>query len=259
VRCAEPRDLVQAYLDRELDLAKSLEIEHHFRECVTCSEAYEEGRRLRTALNEGELYFSAPPDLHKRIRAVVRDEVRGSARPRLFGWRAMALGLPAALAAIIALSIVPLLRRPMTTDLLVDEIVSGHVRSLMADHLTDVASSDKHTVKPWFDGKLDFSPAVVDLADHGFPLVGGRLDYLGNRSVAALVYARQKHFINLFVWPSTREGRPGEPKLSRNGFNLIHWNASEMTYWAVSDLNPAELGEFAELVRQRTEATPRPG
>ena len=169
----------------------------------------------------------------------------------------MALGLPAALAAVIALSIVPLLRRPLTTDLLVDEIVSGHVRSLMADHLTDVASSDKHTVKPWFDGKLDFSPAVVDLADHGFPLVGGRLDYLRNRSVAALVYARQKHFINLFVWPSTRDGGVGEPKLSRHGFNVIHWKASEMTYWAVSDLNPAELEEFAGLIRERVAAAPR--
>jgi len=139
----------------------------------------------------------------------------------------------------------------MTRDFSIDEIVSGHVRSLMADHLTDVASSDKHTVKPWFDGKLDFSPAVVDLADHGFPLVGGRLDYLGSRSVAALVYARQKHFINLFVWPSTREGDLGEPKSSRHGFHLIHWNAAEMSYWAVSDLNPAELEEFAGLIRNR--------
>jgi anti-sigma factor RsiW len=259
VSCTEPRDLVQAYLDRELDLPKSLEMEQHFRDCVTCSEAYQEGRRLRTTLNGGDLYFNAPPDLHERIRAVVRDEVRGIARPRLFRWRAMAFAVPVALAAVIALSIVPLLRRPMTTDLLVDEIVSGHVRSLMADHLTDVASSDKHTVKPWFDGKLDFSPAVVDLADHGFPLVGGRLDYVGNRSAAALVYARQKHFINLFVWPSSHEENRDAPKVSRYGFNLIHWNASEMTYWAVSDLNPAELGEFAELVRQRTEATPRPG
>lgn len=257
MRCAEPRDLAQAYLDRELDLAKSLEMEQHFRECVTCSEAYEEGRRLRTALNECDLCFSAPPDLHKRIRAAVRDEVRRSARPRLFTWRAMAFGLPIALAAVLALSIVPLLRRPTTTDLVVDEIVSGHVRSLMADHLTDVASSDKHTVKPWFDGKLDFSPAVVDLADHGFPLVGGRLDYLGNRSAAALVYARQKHFINLFVWPSSHEENRDAPKVSQHGFNLIHWNTSEMTYWAVSDLNPAELEEFAGLIRERMAPAPR--
>ena len=249
--CAEPRDLVHAYLDGELDLAKSLEIEEHLHQCATCSQAYEEGRRLRTALNGGGLYFDAPADLQKRIRTVTRGEATSSARPRSFGWRALAFGLPAALAAVIALSIVPFLERPATTHLLVDEIVSGHVRSLMADHLTDVASSDKHTVKPWFDGKLDFSPAVVDLADHGFPLVGGRLDYLGNRSVAALVYARQKHLINLFVWPATREAELGEPKLSRHGFHLMHWSAAEMSYWAVSDLNPAELEEFAGLIRSR--------
>jgi len=251
VSCAKPQDRVHAYLDRELDLGKSLEMEEHFRQCATCSQAYEEGRRLRTALNEGGLYFNTPLDLRKRIRAVTRGAARSNAGARSFRWRAVAFGLPAALAAVIALSIVPLLRRPMTRDFSIDEIVSGHVRSLMADHLTDVASSDKHTVKPWFDGKLDFSPAVVDLADHGFPLVGGRLDYLGNRSVAALVYARQKHFINLFVWPSTSEGDLGEPTLSRHGFHLIHWNAAEMSYWAVSDLNPAELEDFAGLMRNR--------
>jgi len=232
-------------------------MEQHFRGCATCSEAYEEGRRLRTALNEGELYFSAPADLHKRIRAGVRDEARRGARPRFSSWRATAFGLPAALAAVIALSIVPLFRRPMTPDLLVDEIVSGHVRSLMAEHLTDVASSDKHTVKPWFDGKVDFSPAVVDLADHGFPLVGGRLDYLGNRSVAALIYARQKHFINLCVWPSSHEETRGAPEVSRHGFNLIHWDSSGMTYWVVSDLNPAELEEFAGLIRDRMASAAR--
>jgi anti-sigma factor RsiW len=257
VSCMEPRDLVQAYLDRELDLAKSLEMEQHFRECRTCSAANEEGRRLRSALKEGELYFGAPADLHERIRAMVRTEARDSARPRSVRWRGMAFAVPVALAALIVLSIVPLLRRPMTSDLVVDEIVSAHVRSLMADHLTDVASSDKHTVKPWFDGKLDFSPAVVDLADHGFPLVGGRLDYLRNRSAAALVYARQKHFINLFVWPSAHEENRDTPRLSRHGFNVVHWNNSEMTYWIVSDLNSAELEEFAGLIRERMAPAPR--
>ena len=121
--CAKPQDLVHAYLDRELDLGKSLEMEQHFRECVTCSEAYEDGRRLRTALNKGGLYFDSPPDLHERIRAVTRDQASSSARPRSLRWRGVAFGLPAALAAVIALSIVPLLRRPMTRDFSIDEIV----------------------------------------------------------------------------------------------------------------------------------------
>src|SRR5207302_6172643 len=180
------------------------------------------------------------------MRAVTRGAARSNAGARSFRWRAVAFGLPAALAAVIALSIVPLLGRPTTRDFSIDEIVSGHVRSLMADHLTDVASSDKHTVKPWFEGKLDFSPAVVDLADHGFPLVGGRLDYLAGYPVAALVYGRQRHFVNVFVRPdSGADGR--ERSLSRHGFQVIRWSQAGMSYWAVSDLNPADLGELVAL------------
>jgi anti-sigma factor RsiW len=199
VSCTEPRDLVHAYLDRELDLAKSLEMEQHFGECVTCSEANEEGRRLRTALNEPEVYFRAPPDLHERIRVAVRDEARGSAHPRLFRWRAMAFAVPVALAAVIALSIVPLLRQPMTPDLLVGELVSGHVRSLMVDHLVDVESTDQHTVRPWFNGKIDYAPPVTDFAASGFALLGGRMDYVAGRPVAVLVYRHQAHLVNLFI------------------------------------------------------------
>ena len=253
--CTEPKDLVDAYLDRELDLAKSLDIEAHLKECTVCSEAYEEGRRLRTILSDGELYFRAPAELRSGIRKSLRHNTKTNPRRRSFTWRAMAFGAPLALAATVLLTIIPLQKGRTTNDLLVDEIVSGHVRSLMADHLTDVASSDKHTVKPWFDGKLDFSPVVVDLADHGFPLIGRRLDYLGNRSVAALVYGRQKHFINVFVWPSAR-GDDRSPTLSRHGFNVTHWKTSEMTYWAVSDLNAGELEEFAGLIRTRVAPSP---
>ena len=257
MKCTEPKDLVHAYLDRELDLPRSLEVEAHLRECAVCSDAYDQGRRLRTMLSDGQLYFSPPADLRSGIRTALRHDAKTSARRRFFTWRALAVGAPIALAATMLLAIIPLLNGRTTDDLLVDQIVSGHVRSLMADHLTDVASSDKHTVKPWFDGKLDFAPGVVDLADHGFPLIGGRLDYLGDRSVAALVYGRQKHFINLFVWPSAREVDRG-PTFSRHGFNVIHWTTPEMTYWAVSDLNPGELEEFAELIRARVASSPTP-
>jgi anti-sigma factor RsiW len=249
--CAAPRELIHAYLDGELDIVRSLEMEEHLKGCTICADAYEAQRQLRSELSVHELSFRAPPSLHKRIREAMRIELEGKGWSWTTGWRWLSVAVPAAAVAVLTLAVLPLLGRSGGGDQLIDEVVSGHVRSLMADHLTDVASSDKHTVKPWFDGKLDFSPAVVDLAEHGFPLVGGRLDYLENRPVAALVYRRHKHFINLFVWPTTATSAPPEHRVSRHGFTLIHWAASGMTYWAVSDLNPAELSEFAELLRGR--------
>jgi anti-sigma factor RsiW len=249
--CAAPRELIHAYLDGELDIVRSVEMEEHLGECTTCSGAYEAQRRLRSELSVQELGFKAPRSLRKRIRKAVRIEAKGDGWSWAGGWRWLSAAVPVAALAVLVLFILPLLGRSAGDDRLIDEVVSGHVRSLMVEHLTDVASSDKHTVKPWFDGKLDFSPAVVDLADHGFPLVGGRLDYLKGRPVAALVYGRHKHFINLFVWPTAAGSAAGERTVSRHGFTLIHWSAGGMTYWAVSDLNPGELGEFAALVRER--------
>ena len=157
-----------------------------------------------------------------------------------------------AAAAVMVLALVPFLRGPSTDELLTREVVSSHVRSLMATHLADVASSDHHTVKPWFAGKLDFSPPVEDLAKQGYPLVGGRLDYLKNRPVAALVYQRQKHFINLFIWPADSAPDVRANTVSLQGYNLAYWAKSGMTYWAVSDLNSSELQEFVQLVQNQT-------
>jgi anti-sigma factor RsiW len=248
--CAKPRELIHAYLDGELDVARSVEMDDHLRECTTCADAYGTLQSLRSELSVQELAFKAPQSLHKRIRKALRVEAKAEGPSWAAGWRWLSASVSLAAVAALALAIVPRARSG-GDDRLIDELISGHVRSLMVEHLTDVASSDKHTVKPWFDGKLDFSPAVVDLADHGFPLIGGRLDYLEGRPVAALVYGRHKHFINLFVWPTAAGSVDPERTVSRHGFTIMHWSSHGMAYWAVSDLNPAELGEFAALVRER--------
>ena len=155
------------------------------------------------------------------------------------------------LAAIVLAAFLLLRPSASSEDLFAKEIVSAHVRSMMTDnHLTDVISTDQHTVKPWFEGKLDFAPLVVDLASRGFTLKGGRLDYIGNRPVAALVYQRRQHAINLFIFPSD-ESETGNKMLARQGFNLVHWDKGGMAFWAVSDMNLAELQEFAQAIRDQ--------
>ena len=151
-----------------------------------------------------------------------------------------------AFAVCLALLLLVTQIRPSSEQQLTQEIVGSHVRSLMASHVTDVASTDQHTVKPWFNGKLDFSPPVKDLAAQEFPLIGGRLDYLGGRSVAALVFQRHKHIFNLFVWPTEMAVSMPPPVTPSLGYFLIHWSVAGMVFWAVSDLNARELMEFVQ-------------
>ena len=239
--CQELQESREAYLDGELYLTRSLEIEQHLGDCRACSRAYDELRSLQVAMRSDAFRFPLPPGLEKRVRSAVRSE-SGTKSP-LLRWRWLIPSVSFAIVAIIVVGV--FLTRTSTDDLVASEIVAGHVRSLMASHLTDVTSTDQHTVKPWFDGKLDFSPPVKDLTQKGFPLIGGRLDYIANRSVAALVYQRQKHFVNVFIWPApTTETKPTAQV--RQGYNLIHWTNSGMTYWIVSDLNLAELQQFAQ-------------
>ena len=240
--CQELQTMRDAYLDGELDLAHSLEIEKHLRECDSCAHAYDELRSLQMAMRSDTLRFPLPPGLERRVRSAVRGESRVASR--LFRWRWLIPSVSLGLVAIIVAGL--LFSRTSTDDLVASEVVAGHVRSLMAGHLTDVASTDQHTVKPWFDGKLDFSPPVKDLAQQGFELIGGRLDYIANRPVAALVYQRRKHFVNVFIWPASTASDTKPTAQVRQGYNLIHWTSSGMTYWMVSDLNLAELQQFAQ-------------
>jgi anti-sigma factor RsiW len=250
VHCQETQALLDGYVDGELDLVRSVEVEQHLQDCQACAHVYKNYQALRSAIKSGELYFSPPAHLQKRVRAAARQANHAATRTRVWPWRGLSAAASLAAVALLVWSLVPMLIGPSANDLLTRELIAGHVRSLMANHLTDVASSDQHTVKPWFEGKLDFSPPVIDLTEQGFPLVGARLDYLANRPVAALVYQRQHHVINLFLWPSTHDAEQGEQMVTRQGYHLLHWAQSGLSYWAVSNLNLGELQAFVQRVRQ---------
>src|SRR5215469_607963 len=216
MNCAEMNLLLHAYADGELDVVRSLEVEQHVKSCAACAAKMNSLKALQSAFKASALAYSAPVSLRRSVRQIASpSEGHATRAPRSLEWFWKWLAIGATAVAVLAIVLRP--AGISQNDALTGEVVSAHVRSLMAEHLTDVLSSDKHTVKPWFAGKLDFSPTVTDFADQGFALVGGRLDYVNGRAVAALVYRHNKHFINVFTWPvcSGRENRNwGHCKLS---------------------------------------------
>lgn len=249
--CQETTGLIHGYLDGELDLVRNLEIEAHLRDCIACARLYNNLRILQTAMKDSSFRFAPPVEFEKRVRASVDREARIDGKRFVWSQRWLVGSFALLVIAVVIVGLAMFRRTPSAEDLVAQEVVSSHVRSLMAAHLTDVATSDQHTVKPWFDGKLDFSPPVKDLAAQGFPLVGGRLDYIINRPVAALVYQRRQHSINLFIWPAAEQSDTTERASVRQGYNLVHWTRSGMMFWAVSDLNLPELQEFARDSQDR--------
>jgi len=256
--CNQVRHSASGYVDDEWDLARAIEIEQHLRECDACRAIYAQERASRAAIHQHATYYSAPPGLENRIRAalgVPREQRPMPVATRWLSparWARLGVGGSLAFAAVLVLSVVlHFIIPPSGADGLTEELVANHVRSLMADHLTDVHSSDQHTVKPWFNGRLDFSPPVHDLAADGFPLAGGRLDYLHGRAVAALVYHRRGHLINVFVWPDSEGGRTVLEQSEKQGYHLIQWTQAGMVFWAVSDLNPSELAQFVQHLRDQ--------
>jgi anti-sigma factor RsiW len=231
--CRETELLIHGYLDNELDLAHSLEIERHLGQCASCAHAWQEQLQLRQALRTMAPRYAAPASLRQRLEGRQQP-------PRQYRWLAVAAAV-----AVAGLGLWMLRGGAQREQ---QEIADAHIRSLMANHIADVASSDQHTVKPWFAGKIDFAPVVKDLADRGFKLSGGRLDYLGGRPVAALVYQRRQHIINVFTWPSSANRNPKAS--ARQGYNIVTWAASGMAYAAVSDLNARELEDLVAMLRQ---------
>jgi anti-sigma factor RsiW len=234
--------LVQAAFDGELDAAEAARMADHRLTCETCKTAHAHLQYTRQSLRDGDMYARAPDALRRNLTAALNMPApmprvaRGNWTQRLAGF-----GMGAAIAAAVTLYVVTPGQRNLT-----DDIVAGHVRALQAEHLQDVASSDHHTVKPWFEGKLDFAPPVKDLASQGFPLTGGRLDVMDGRPVAALIYRRATHPINVFVWPA--KGMVSAAKTeTRNGYNVVEFVNDGMNVWMVSDVEKGELARFAEL------------
>ncbi len=267
--CENTRSMIHGYLDDELGLDGTITFERHVAECPSCSLELEDYKTLRGKIRNSLLYHQASPELRVRIHQALGESsaeertwpVEKLAKPSWWQQPTLAWAFAAFACGVLFLVLtssiwMPRLGENSQETLLAQEVLDSHVRSMMADHLFDVPSSDQHTVKPWFDGKLDFSPPVPNLDSQGFVLAGGRLDYVEGRPVAAVVYRRRQHVINLFMWPEARESSPKTEM--RNGYNMIHWSSAGMEYCAVSDLNQQELQQFVSLIQGQTSRQPSP-
>ena len=249
---------LDAYLDGELASRDAREFADHLKTCRDCARLHDARVALGAAIRAEVPALRAPDVLRARVRSALSSAagtpVASRQTPPL-GWRSLAL---AASLVLVAVGSWQVASDRAAGEALSQQVLTSHVRSLMPGHLTDVVSSDQHTVKPWFNGKLDFSPAVYDFAGRGYPLIGGRLDYIGGRPVAALVYGRRQHLINVFLWPATQGPVRDPGETTRQGYHLLHWATPEYTYWVVSDLGMAELREFVGLLRQADSTASRP-
>jgi anti-sigma factor RsiW len=251
--CRTARSLVEPYGDGELDASQKAEVEQHLSECRSCAAIHARLQGLGTDLRTLAPRYDAPAHLRAQILRSLRQTTAPRQARRGLPWSpgrrvgTWAIAATALLTASMVWNVMLLRSEKNAGGEVAREIVASHVRSLIGDHLLDVHSTDQHNVKPWFNGRLDYSPDVRDFAASDFTLIGGRVDYIDHRPVAALVYKRRQHAINLFVWPS--DAAPAAPETIR-GFNLDTWNQAGMNYCAISDLNPGELRQFADLYRK---------
>jgi anti-sigma factor RsiW len=247
--CDRAGAILHAYFDNELDAVGAAAFESHLGRCSECLDEVEALHALRSSMNLGQLYEKAPASLCKKVLADLRSARTVSLVPdrRLLRWFAVATGL--LLFAFTGWQLVSVQRGDREETVLAAKIVDAHLRSLQPGHLTDVVSSDQHTVKPWFDGKVDFSPPVRDFADRGFPLEGGRLDVIDGRATAALIYGRRKHLLNVFIWPTSEQDSSPRPG-SRQGYQWLDWRKGGMEFWVVSDAAPTDLEQLQRLFSQ---------
>jgi len=267
--CDEAEILLHALIDGELDAGHARDVETHVAACPACAEKLRAFRAMREAFAQAPLKEAAPAHLRNRIEAALAVPAKTISAPRqswlasaraswreswknFFGGFAVGTALSAAVAASLVIAVV----RNDQNQQIASDVVSAHLRSLQAGHLTDVETSDQHTVKPWFNGKLDVAPPVIDLTAQGFTLIGGRLDYINGQPVASIVYRRRKHVINLFVGEPLGATIHGVKDEIVQGFNIRHWSELGLDLWAVSDIDAGELDEFG---RKFTAALHTPG
>jgi mycothiol system anti-sigma-R factor len=250
MNCAVTQNWIHVYMDGELDPTTAIDIEQHLHRCPACNESYQKHNVSRAIVRKYATYRTAPQSLRRRIHASIDTVHKQPQRlPHwLASWGWSRFGPALACSMVIAWTVTYFVAVPTEINRLPDEIVSSHVRSLISSHLSDVTASDQTAVKHWFVGKLDFSPPVDDFANRGFSLVGGRIDYLKDRRVAALVYRHDGHPINVFVWPAAAGDAPLHT-LSRRGYSLVNWTYAGMFFCAVSDLSSTKLAELARLLQ----------
>jgi len=242
--------LLNAYVDGELDAAATMELETQMRESPALQQEFERLSALQSLVRNHASRFDAPSHLARRVFAPFPEAKPARTLKTVPSWwRSLAMGATMATVALLFWTIVPTFNLLDPDTGTREEVLAAHVRSLMADHLTDLTSDERHTVKPWLSSRLDFAPPVENLAGEGFSLVGGRLDYLGGRPVAALVYRRRQHIINVFVWPSSKNREIPVQNWALRGYNVMRFDARGMSFWAVSDLNPEDLQKLASLLQ----------
>jgi anti-sigma factor RsiW len=253
VSCELTHSVLHGYMDGELDAARAADFERHLVSCAECVASLEAQEALRSSIQGAGLYERAPETARRRLTAELGAPAAtpavGVVAPRSASWRWLAVAATILLVGALGWRLIPGLREASIETAYASAIVDAHLRSLQPGHLEDVVSTDQHTVKPWFDGKLDFAPPVHDFASEGFPLQGGRLDVVRGRTVAVLVYARRKHIVNVFVWP-TKERDSAPQAGSQLGYNWIDWRKDGMELCAVSDVNLADLKDLQKLLQQ---------
>ena len=253
--CSEARIRLAGSVDEELPLAEQSALDAHLGDCPACRGERSTQWFVHRVLGREATRHAASPALRRRVRAALRaaDDRHADRWWRRWTWTLPVPALGAALAAILAANGAILASLHPDTDRIAEDVLAGHVRALVTSHPIDVASSDRHTVKPWYAGRLDFSPPVTDFAGDGFPLEGGRLDYIDGRTVAALVYSRREHRIDAFEWPAPDERVEPLQVEDRRGFHLVHWTRGGMRYWLASDLETAEMERLARLLERSSQ------